>query len=407
MAEHVTFAGARGQRLAGHLDLPDGPARSAALLVHCFPSGAEDVAATWIARALADDGYVVLSVDLAGTDGEGGGVDVADVVAAADVLRSRHRAPAVLVGHSLGASAVVAAAERIPEARAVVTIGAPSDPERFFAAIAAAAPGGGAWVRGSLGGHAVLLDPSLREQLRSQPQARRLAKLGRALLVLHSPQDGVVDIDEAREVFEAARYPKSFVGLDGADHLLAKPQDARFAAKVLAAWAARYVDLAPAPGASPVGALAAGLVQVRETGAGRYQQEVRVGVHAWTADEPVSVGGDDAGPSPYDLLLAGLGACTSMTLRMYAERKGWNVGAIDVVLRHDRVPDDGRGLRGGVNGRVDRFRLAISVAGDLDDVQRESLLRIAGKCPVHRTLTHDVIIETELTRQPTPEPASG
>jgi putative redox protein len=132
-----------------------------------------------------------------------------------------------------------------------------------------------------------------------------------------------------------------------------------------------------------------------------------VGVHSWTADEPVAVGGDDAGPSPYDLLLAGLGTCTAMTLRMYVERKGWDVGTIDVVLRHDRIPDDGLGLRGGVNGRVDRVRLEISVEGDLDDSQRESLLRIAGKCPVHRTLTHDVVIETALAGQPVAEPVAG
>jgi putative redox protein len=225
--------------------------------------------------------------------------------------------------------------------------------------------------------------------------------------VLHSPQDAVVGIDEAREVFEAAAHPKSFVSLDGADHLLSEPEDARFVAHVLAAWAARYVDLAPAPATSPPGALAAGVVQVRETGAGRFQQEVRVGVHSWTADEPVAVGGDDAGPSPYDLLLAGLGTCTAMTLRMYVERKGWDVGTIDVVLRHDRIPDDGLGLRGGVNGRVDRVRLEISVEGDLDDSQRESLLRIAGKCPVHRTLTHDVVIETALAGQPVAEPVAG
>lgn len=401
MAERVTFAGARGQRLTGLMDRPEGPARSAALLVHCFPSGAQDVAATSIARALADDGYAVLSVDLSGTAGESGapGIDVADLGAAVDYLRTRHLAPAVLVGHSLGAAAVIAAAELVPEARAVVTIGAPSDPARFISAMdEATGPGEGGWVRGALAGHGVVLDPSFREQVCARPQARRLAKLGRALLVLHSPHDRVVDIDQAREVFEAAHHPKSFVSLDGADHLLSKPQDARFAAKVLAAWAARYVALAPAPAASPAGALAAGLVQVRETGVGRYQQEVRVGGHSWTADEPVSVGGDDAGPSPYDLLLAALGACTSMTLRMYAERKRWDVGAIDVVLRHDRVPEEGLGLRG-VNGRVDRFRLSISVAGDLDEVQRESLLRIAGKCPVHRTLTHDVIIETEVTGQ--------
>lgn len=392
MSENVRFTGGRRQRLAAIVDLPDGPAKSAALVVHCFPRGEDDVASAWIARALAEDGYVVLRVDLTTpADGKRTGIDVADVCAAAAYLRSRHLAPALLVGHSLGGSAVLAAAEQIPESRAVVTIGTPSDPERTITALAErAGPGGTAG-----------FEPSLREELQSRAQSDRLARLGRALLVLHAPQDAVVGIDDAREIFDAARHPKSFVSLDGADHLLSRREDARFAAHVLGAWAARYMDAKPASD-SPPGALAAGQVQVSETGAGRFQQRVRVGAHTWTADEPVSVGGDDAGPSPYDLLLAGLGTCTSMTLRMYAERKGWDMGAIDVVLRHDRVPDDGSGLRGGVNGRVDRIRVAIDVDDDLDDARRESLLRIAGKCPVHRTLTHDVIIETELAG---PEPS--
>jgi len=400
MAERVTFPGAHGRDLSGFLDWPDGPTVSAALVVHCLARDADDPAATWIGRALAEDGYVVLRLGLASEEDDGGaapGVDVADVVAAAGYLRSRHRAPAVLVGHSIGAAAVIAAAEDVPEARAVVTIAAPSDPVGFLTAAGGASePDLHGGIRVSLGGHRVTIGAALLEELRARPQAQRLAHLGRALLVLHSPVDAVVGIDDAREVFEAAHHPKSFVSLDGADHLLTRPADARFAAQVLAPWAARYVDAAGTPPASPLGALAAGVVQVRETGAGRFQQEVRVGEHTWPADEPEAAGGDDVGPSPYDMLLAGLGACTSMTLRMYVERKGWDVGPIAVVLRHDRVPDEGLGLRGGVNGRVDRIRVEVSVEGDLDDVQRESILRIAGRCPVHRTLTHDVIIETAL-----------
>ncbi len=410
MAERVTFPGADGRDLSGFLDSPDGPARSAALVVHCLARDADDPAATWIGRALAEDGFVVLRLGLASEEADAGaapGVDVDDVAAAAAYLRSRHRAPALLVGHSLGAAAVIAATEHVPEARAVVTIAAPSDPVRFVSkARIARDEDSGDRVHVSLGGHRVTLGTALLDDLRSRPQADRLARLGTALLVLHSPVDAVVGIDDAREVFDAARHPKSFVSLDGADHLLTRPADARFVAQVLAPWAARYVDELAAPPPSPPGALAAGAVQVRETGVGRFQQVVRVGAHSWPADEPVAAGGDDVGPSPYDMLLAGLGACTSMTLRMYVERKGWEVGPIAVVLRHDRVPDEGLGLRGGVNGRVDRIRVEVSVEGDLDDAQRESILRIAGRCPVHRTLTHDVIIETALTgdAQVTPEP---
>lgn len=407
MPERVTFTGARGQTLTGVLDRPDRPGWSGALVVHCFPSGEDDVAAAWVSRALAEHGYTVLRLDLSGSADDGAppvGVAVADIRAAADHLRSLAVVPAVLVGHSLGGSAVVAAAERIPEARAVVTIGAPADPVAFLDRLAGERAADD-WTRVTVGGHAVAVDPALVADVGSRSQSGRLAELGRALLVLHAPQDEVVSVDDARLIFDAARHPKSFVSLDGADHQLRRRDDASFVANVLAAWAARYVSTAPVRAASPPGALAAGSVQVRETGEGRFQQDVRVGRHAWTADEPVSVGGDDAGPSPYDHVLAGLGTCTSMTLRMYVERKGWDVGPIDVVVRHDRVPEEGLGLRG-VNGRVDRMRVAISVEGDLDETQRESILRIAGRCPVHRTLTHDVIVETELVPAAAPASAS-
>jgi uncharacterized OsmC-like protein/pimeloyl-ACP methyl ester carboxylesterase len=397
MAEQVTFTGARGQRLTGVLDRPDGPVRAGALVVHCLPSGADDVAAAWTSRALAEHGYVVLRIDLSGAGRDAGGpigVDVADLVAAADHLRSRGAVPAVLVGHSIGGSAVVALTERVPEARAVAIIGTPADPVGFLDGLAAAGERtSDGRVHGTIDGHAVIVDPSLAGDLAARPQGTRLAELGRALLVLHAPQDAVVGIDDARKVFDAARHPKSFVSVDGADHHLSRPEDARFVANVLAAWAERYLDAAPAAASAPPGALAAGVVHVRESGVGKYQQDVRVGAHTWTADEPARVGGDDAGPSPYDMLLAGLGTCTSMTLRMYVERKGWDVGPIDVVVRHDRVPEEG--LRG-VAGQVDRMRLVITVDGDLDETQRESILRIAGKCPVHRTLTHDVLIESAL-----------
>lgn len=262
MAERVSFDGAGGQRLVGLLDSPDGSAAASALFAHCFTCGKDSIAAARIARALTDRGYAVLRFDVTGL-GESDGVfgeatfsmDVADLTAAATYLRSRGHAPGLLVGHSLGGAAVLAAAGRIPEVRALATIGAPSDPAHVTDLLRVGAPEleerGQTQVR--LGERTFTLHQAFLDDIRAQPQLRRIAELGRALLVMHSPQDEVVGIENAREIYDAARHPKSFVSLDGANHLLTRPADARYVADVLAAWASRYVDVAPstAPASSP------------------------------------------------------------------------------------------------------------------------------------------------------------
>jgi len=355
-------------------------------------------------------GVAVLRFDFTGlgaSDGEFANTDfssnIDDLVAAADMLRSRYRAPSLLIGHSLGGAAILAAVERIPEARAVVTIGAPFDPahvtELFsHEAIAKMRAVGEAEVE--LAGRRFTVRRQLLDDLGAQQMEAAVAALGRPLLVLHSPVDNVVAVDNARKIFDAARHPKSFVSLDTADHLLTNRSDGEYAAVVVSAWASRYLpdgrgDAAEGPGPGRPIEHGTGVL-VSERGVGKFRQDITVRGHRLIADEPIGIG-DDTGPSPYDLLLASLGACTSMTLRMYAGRKGIPLEHVSVVLEHERTyatdcrdPNESR-------CRVDRIGRTLHLVGpELSDEQRSTLLQIADKCPVHRTLLGDLRIDTTL-----------
>lgn len=403
----VEFTGSSGTQLAARLELPQGEPRAYAVFAHCFTCSKDSRAATRISRALTASGIAVLRFDFTGL-GESGGdfsntdfsSNVDDLIAAASFLESAHRAPSLLIGHSLGGAAVIAAAGRLPSVRAVVTIGAPSAPEHvtalFAEALDAIVADGDAEVE--LAGRRFRIRRSLLDDLAEQPQLERITNLGRALLVMHSPSDDTVDIDNARRIYEAARHPKSFVALDGADHLLTRGWDATFAASMIGAWASRYALDAPGA-ASPdsvVPALPVGSVRVSSTPDGAYTQAVEAGAHRLIADEPLPTG-NDRGPSPYDYLLAGLGACTSMTLRMYADRKAIPLDAVTVVLRHERIHADDCATCETATGMLDHIVREISLAGDLTAEQRASLMVIADKCPVHRTLTGPVQVTTTLT----------
>lgn len=401
-AERFDFPNADGHLLTGLLESPDADPVAYALFAHCFTCSKESRAARRIAEALAARGIATLRFDFTGlgaSEGDfantGFSSNVSDLVAAADHLRAVRRAPALLIGHSLGGAAVLAAAGRVPEATAVVTIGAPSDPTHVTDLFGTGleeirARGEGEVV---LGGRRFRIRREFLDDVGEQTLLADVAALGRALLVMHSPTDDVVPIDNASQIFLAARHPRSFVSLDDADHLLARRRDAVYAADVIAAWAARYLPEA-APPAPDDGSPRS--VQVDETGTGRYQQAVTVGPHRFTADEPVSVGGDDSGPSPYDLLLAALGACTSMTLRMYAERKKLPLDRVSVRLQHSKIHAADCASCETAAGMVDRIDRLITLEGDLDDTQRARLHEIADRCPVHRTLHSEVDIRTNL-----------
>lgn len=386
--EKFEFTGAQGETLAGRLDAPAGPPRAFALFAHCFTCGKDIAAAGRIARALAARDIAVVRFDFTGLGQSTGefaatnfSSNVDDLKAAADHMRAAFAAPTILIGHSLGGAAVLAAARDIPEVKAVATLAAPFDPAHvkhlFEAHLESIAADGEAEV--DLAGRPFTIQQQFVDDVTARDIEGCIADLGRALLVMHSPIDALVGVSNARQIFTAAKHPKSFISLDRADHLLTNRADAEYAATVLAAWASNYV-----PEEAHDHGTAKDAVRVESTGRGKFQQVVHAGGATFFADEPKSVGGDATGPTPYDLLLAGLGACTSMTMGMYAERKGWPLQEAAVELTHKKV--DG----------VDVIERQVHLLGDLDAEQRQRILAIADKCPVHRTLHGEVKISTAL-----------
>jgi putative redox protein len=399
--ERFQFEGASGDLLAAALDLPDGTPRAYALFAHCFSCGKDTHASRRIAMALAAQGIAVLRFDFTGLGSSEGDFanttfssNVTDLVRAAAHLRDTRAAPALLIGHSFGGAAMLAAAAEIPEANAVVTIAAPSDPSHVTAhfkdRIDDIRAHGSAEV--SLAGRPFRISSSLLDDLAEVRLMDRIAHLHKALLVMHSPSDDTVGIDNATRIFVAAKHPKSFISLDHADHLVSDRRDAGYVAGVIAAWASRYVDAAmPQPAASTT---APREVVVRETRTGKFQQTVAIGPHHLVADEPVAAGGDDTGPGPYDFLLAGLGACTSMTMRLYADRKALPLDRVTVTLRHSKIYAKDCAECETRDGMLDQMERVIAMEGALDEAQRAKLMEIADKCPVHRTLTSKVRIVT-------------
>ena len=398
-SERFDFSNAAGERLAALLDSPIEPPRAYALFAHCFTCGKDIRAAKRIAEALTALGIAVLRFDFTGlgsSEGEFGNTtfssNVADLIAAADALRRTRRGPAILIGHSLGGAAVLAAAADVAEARAVVTIAAPCDPTHavglFKDRIGEIDTAGGIDV--NLAGRPFRISRAFLDDVNQQRLSDRIGALHKALLVFHSPTDDIVGIENATYIFTAAKHPKSFVSLAGADHLLSRRSDATYVANVIRAWAERYLDVVDIGRDLPSEAG----VTVQETRAGRFQQEVRTGRHRFLADEPVDVGGLDSGPGPYDLVLAGLGACTSMTLRLYAERKAVPLDRVTVRLGHSRIHAVDCENCETKEGMIDRIDRVITLAGDLNEEQRKRLIEIADKCPVHRTLTSEIDIRT-------------
>ena len=397
MKREVQFPNASGAMLAGSLELPPGRVRAVALFAHCFTCTARSHGARRVSLALAEQGIATLRFDFTGLgQSEGAFADshftanVDDLVAAATFLASDVGAPAILIGHSLGGAAVIAAAERIPSVKAVVTIAAPFDPAHVLHLITGTDDIGEEHTDVSIGGRLFRIGRDFLDSVAGQDQAARLGRLKRALLVLHSATDATVGIENARAIFEAAKHPKSFVALNGADHLLTDAAQASYAAMIVAAWVQPF--LAPA---IAVDAVPEGHVRVTSTEA-KFVQIVDSSGHSFLADEPLAVGGSDLGPTPYDLLLSALGTCTAMTLRIVAEKEGIPLTGVAVTLQHSRRHADDCAAAAGGRPKLEVLERVVRLEGDLSEPQRIRMLVIAEKCPVHRTLENHPRIETRL-----------
>jgi uncharacterized OsmC-like protein/pimeloyl-ACP methyl ester carboxylesterase len=401
--QRFQFQGSEGQQLAAALDLPEEEPIAYALFAHCFTCGKDVLAAARIARALAAKGIAVLRFDFTGLGSSEGDFanatfssNVADLVRAADHLRDTRGVPALLIGHSLGGAAILAAAAQIPDAKAVVTIAAPSDPAHvtglFADRIDEIRKNGKGEV--SFAGRPFQIKREFLDDIAEHNLMAHLTNLHKALLIMHAPTDDTVGIDNATKIFVAAKHPKSFVSLAGADHLLTQKRDAIYVADVIAAWAERYLDPVAAKTSTDLGE-APRRVVVQETRASKFQQTVSVGPHRLLADEPVAAGGGDTGPGPYDYLLAGLGACTSMTMRLYADRKALPLDRVTVTLQHSKIHAEDCAECETTAGMLDQIDRLIALEGHLDAEQRKKLLEIADKCPVHRTLTSEIRIVTK------------
>lgn len=388
-------------KLSGLLETPESDIKFYALFAHCFTCGKDVAAASRISRALIAKGIAVLRFDFTGlgnSDGDFANTNfssnVQDLIAAADFLRQEYSAPKLLIGHSLGGAAVLGVAEKVPESVAVVTIGAPSDAahvaHNFSAHIDDIEENGEAEV--NLAGRKFKIQKQFLDDINNYGNSH-ISRLKKALLVMHSPVDNVVKISEAEKIYQTAFHPKSFVSLDTADHLLSNKNDAEYAADVIAAWAGRYVSSDIKPYQSKV---SKGQVLVEEKDH-KFSQHVSTSSHYWLADEPVKVGGSNTGPDPYEHLLAGLGACTSMTLRMYAERKKLPIEHIKVELTHTRNYQDDCDNCEQQNG-MEAIVRNISYVGDLDEQQKQRFLDIADKCPVHKTLHNNVVVVSKLNQ---------
>jgi putative redox protein len=393
-SEKITFPGSQGAPLAARLDYGEEKPRALALFAHCFTCSKDVFAASRIASELTRRGFAVLRFDFTGlgmSEGEFANTNfssnVQDLLAAAAFLRDKVMPADILIGHSLGGAAVLAAANGIPEAKAVATIGAPADAahvtRNFQAHLDEIREHGEAAV--TLAGRKFTIKRQFLEDVEAARLHEQIAAMRKALLIFHAPTDAVVGLENASAIFAAAKHPKSFIALHGADHLLSKREDAAYVAEVLSAWASRYIMGSVEEVDEP--ALDAGVVSVTETRQGKFQQDIRAGKHRLIADEPAAQGGADTGPSPYDFLAIALGACTSMTLRVYADFKKLPLERVRVLVRHDkRHMEDCKDCAEGNAPKIDHFERIIRLDGDLDEAARQKLLAIADKCPVHNTL---------------------
>ena len=400
--EQIEFNGHDGSALAARLDLPTGKPSAYALFAHCFTCSKDIPAARRIAQRLASLGIAVLRFDFTGLGQSGGefantnfSSNVEDLLLAAQYLKQHYQAPQLLIGHSLGGAAILSVAGKIPESKAVITIGAPADPHHvshlFDQQAESIKADGQAEVQ--LAGRTFTIKQDFIDDISNNNLSTKIGSLKKALLVLHAPMDDIVEIDNASKIFQMAKHPKSFITLDDTDHLLSEPKDADYTAELIATWAQRYVNasLLPKTMNAPEG-----VVRVSEADSNSFTQDISASGHHLIADEPESYGGNFLGATPYQLVSAGLGACTSMTIRMYARRKKIALEHVEVDVSHNKIHATDCETCDSSTGKIDQFERKITLSGDINAKDRQRLLEIADRCPVHRTLESEINIVTRI-----------
>lgn len=399
-SQKINFQNKAGESLAARLELPANQLpHTYAIFAHCFTCNKNLTAVRNISRALNMKGIAVLRFDFTGLgESEGEFADtnftsnIEDLVQAAQYLTEHYQAPEIMIGHSLGGAATICAAKQLEAVKAVVTVGAPFKAAHvshlFENSLDEIENSGEALVK--IGGRQLKIKKQFLDNLDNQINAEHIKNLGKALLIMHSPQDRTVEIENAAKIYKAAMHPKSFITLDGADHLLSKKADSLYAGELIATWAKRYIDL---PEKSDLKAEKQVAIRLGSEG---FTTEVMVRQHSLTADEPESVGGNDFGPTPYELVAAGLGACTAMTMQMYARRKKWDLKEVTVHLQHYKDYAEDLANMDNDKSKIDHFDRNIIVEGDLTEEQKQRLLNIADKCPVHRTLHSDIKVNTKI-----------
>ena len=398
--QHITFINSVGVKLAATIEHPAVPVKYYAIFAHCFTCGKDIIAASRVSKMLAARGVAVMRFDFTGIGDSDGDFtetnfssNVQDLISASNFLRDKFDAPQLLIGHSLGGTAAIHAASEIPECKAVATIGSPATPnhllDNFPDEVETIENKGVADI--NFGPKVFKIKKQFIDDLNTQSVISKISKLRKAILIMHSPIDRIVSIDEASRIFVAAKHPKSFITLDNADHLLDNVDDAQYVSETIIAWANRYIEKEK----NIQNSAQKGEIIVGE-GNHKFLREVSSDDHFWWSDEPKAVGGDNLGPDPYEQLLSALGTCTSMTMRMYANHKGWKVDDIQIQLSHSRQHTSDSEKIDDDNSKLEVVTKLVSISGELDEVQRKRLIEIADRCPVHKTLLGNFKIETTL-----------
>lgn len=400
--QKVNFQNKKGQSLVGRLELPaDRHPHNYVLFAHCFTCNKNLLAVKNISKSLTANGFGVLRFDFTGLgESEGDFADtnfsgnVEDLIAASEFLKENYTAPALLIGHSLGGAAVIFAASEINTVQAVATVGAPANPKHVKHLLKSGLEEinreGQAVI--NLGGRDFKIKKQFVDDLETKSLPETAKNLRKPLLVMHSPQDDTVGIKNAEEIYIAAHHPKSFVSLDGADHLLSKKEDSTYVGDVIAGWAKRYIEVHTSKDNLKTKHQVAASLDANDG----FTTKLKVGNHYITADEPTSFGGNDFGPSPYELVSAGLSACTVMTIQMYAKRKGWQIDNVEVHTTYSKSHAHDCENCEDSNARIDTFEREIKLTANIDDKQKQRILQIADKCPVHKTLHSQTQVITKL-----------